>query len=235
MWNMMGKIHNPRIREWLKWVRDIVLIAFVIFGARSAIADWNHVPTASMKPTIIEGDMIFVNRLAYDLKLPFTTWHIAEWGNPRRGEIIVFYSPANGDRLVKRVVGMPGDRIAMHGNRVFINDKPLEYFPLDEKYAQLVKQVERSRYRFSEENLGDHRHPIMALGKNTTGSSFQPITVPSGKYLVLGDNRDNSGDSRYFGFVDRKAILGRATTVIASWNPDSYYLPRGKRFFLPLP
>ncbi|MFV1997221.1 MAG: signal peptidase I, partial [Acidiferrobacterales bacterium] len=107
----MKKELNPKTREWLKWGRDIAIVALLIFGARSAIADWNHVPTGSMKPTIVEGDLIFVNRLAYDLKVPFTTWHLAKWGNPQYNEIVVFFSPANGDRLVKRVIGVPGDTV----------------------------------------------------------------------------------------------------------------------------
>ena len=129
---------NPKFRILLKLSRDIAIMALLIFGARSAIADWNHVPTGSMKPTIVEGDLIFVNRLAYDLKVPFTTWHIAEWDQPKRGEIVVFFSPANGDRLVKRVVGVPGDIVAMHRNRVFINGKPLAYGPLDKKFMDAL-------------------------------------------------------------------------------------------------
>ncbi len=226
---------NPKTREWLKLARDIALVALLIFGARSAIADWNHVPTGSMKPTIVEGDLIFVNRLAYDLKVPFTTWHIAEWSDPKRGEIVVFYSPANGDRLVKRIIGVPGDIIAMHRNRLYINGKPLNYATLDSKFVQALDPAVRDRYQFSEENLKGTRHPVMALGDNARGSSFGPIQVPKNQYLMLGDNRDNSADSRYFGFVDRNAIVGRATAVIASWNSEHFYLPRKGRFFLKLP
>jgi signal peptidase I len=87
----------------------------------SAIADWNDVPTGSMNPTILAGDRIFVNKLAYDLRISFTTWRLAHWDNPRRGEIVVFFSPVDGTRLVKRVIGVPGDVIAMNGNRLYIN------------------------------------------------------------------------------------------------------------------
>src|SRR6266571_4011946 len=85
----------------------VFIVLMVIF--RSALADWNVVPTGSMKPTILEGDRVLVNKLAYDLKVPFTTWHIAQWDNPRRGDIVVFYSLKDGTRLVKRVIGLPGD------------------------------------------------------------------------------------------------------------------------------
>lgn len=231
----MKKALNPKFKEWLTWGRDIALLALLIFGARSAIADWNHVPTGSMKPTIIEGDLIFVNRLAYDLKVPFTTWHIAEWDNPTHNEIVVFFSPANGDRLVKRVVGIPGDTVAMHRNRIFLNGKPLSYTTLDKKFLQPLTESDQKRYRFAQEQLMGKSHPLMILGGNPPGSSFDPVEVPAGKYLVLGDNRDNSADSRYIGFIDRNAIVGRATSVIASWNHDHFYIPRKDRFFVSLP
>lgn len=217
------------------WARDIALLALLIFGARSAIADWNHVPTGSMKPTILEGDLIFVNRLAYDLKVPFTTWHIAEWENPKHNEIVVLFSPANGDRLVKRIVGVPGDTVAMHRNRVFLNGKPLTYIPLDKKFIQPLTENDQKRYKFALEQLMGNSHPVMILGDDLPGSTFSPIEIPAGKYLVLGDNRDNSADSRYIGLIDRDAIVGRATSVIASWNRDHFYLPRKDRFFVSLP
>ena len=93
------------------WIFSLLVAVLIATSIKSAIADWNTVPTGSMKPTIVEGDRIFVNKLAYDLKVPYTTFHIAEWDNPKRGEIVVFYSPEDGKRLVKRVVGTPGDTI----------------------------------------------------------------------------------------------------------------------------
>ncbi|MEE8388476.1 MAG: signal peptidase I [Acidiferrobacterales bacterium] len=226
---------KPKYKEWTKLARDIMLLALLIFGARSAIADWNHVPTGSMKPTIVEGDLIFVNRLAYDLKVPFTTWHIAKWDDPKHNEIVVFFSPANGDRLVKRIVGVPGDTVAMHRNRVFLNGKPLSYIPLDKKFLRPLTESDQKRYQFALEQLMGNSHPVMILGDDPPGSTFGPIMIPAGKYLVLGDNRDNSADSRYIGLIDRNAIVGRATSIIASWNRDHFYLPRKDRFFVSLP
>ena len=93
-------------------------------------------PTGSMKPTILEGDRIFVNKLAYDLKIPFTTWHLAQWDDPQCGDIVVFYSPSDGKRLVKRVVGLPGDRIGMWKNQVILNGVPLQYGSLEQTFIQ---------------------------------------------------------------------------------------------------
>src|ERR1041384_5377117 len=104
-----GTLRARSRKLWKEEIRPLVILALVLFSIRSSLADWNDVPTGSMKPTIVEGDRVFVNKLAYDFKVPFTTWHQAEWSNPRRGDIVVFYSSHDGKRLVKRVIGLPGD------------------------------------------------------------------------------------------------------------------------------
>src|SRR3954466_10033334 len=119
---------RSRMRKLLKEeVLPLAILAVVLFSIRSSLADWNDVPTGSMKPTILEGDRVFVNKLAYDLKVPFTTLHIAEWSAPRRGDIVVFYSPKDGRRLVKRAVGLPGDMIELRDDQLFINSEAVEY------------------------------------------------------------------------------------------------------------
>ena len=108
-------------RLWQEWLRPLILVVAVMAPLRSAVADWNDVPTGSMKPTILEGDRVVVNKLAYDLKVPFTTWHLAQWDDPERGDIVVFWSPADGKRLVKRAVGIPGDKIELRDNMLVVN------------------------------------------------------------------------------------------------------------------
>lgn len=210
---------------WRESVLPLMIIGAVIFPFRSAIADWNTVPTASMNPTIVEGDRIFVNKLAYDLKVPFTTLHIAEWGNPARGDVIVFYAPDDGTRLVKRVVGLPGDELSMRGEQVFINGSPLAYGTVEMSDDAVYVQ----------ETLGSHQHKIKVLPNRVAMRDFGPQIVPEGQYFVMGDNRDNSRDSRYFGFVARSSIVGRATTVVVSFDPENFYLPRAHRLFVPMP
>src|ERR1700728_265531 len=116
---------ESKSRDWWKKVwresKSLLLMLFILTAVRSAIADWNDVPTGSMNPTIVQGDRVFVNKLAYDLKVPFTTWHLAQWSNPKRGDIVVFYSPVDGTRLVKRVIGLPGDRIEQDNDHLLIN------------------------------------------------------------------------------------------------------------------
>src|SRR5271154_6395059 len=114
-------------KVWKKWKsvwrenKSLLVTVLILTAVRSAIADWNDVPTGSMNPTIVQGDRVFVNKLAYDLKVPFTTWHVAQWSNPKRGDIVVFFSPVDGTRLVKRVIGLPGDEIEMTNDRLLIN------------------------------------------------------------------------------------------------------------------
>src|SRR6478736_2484047 len=127
---MTPKFRSKALHLWRKEIRPLLILAVVLFSIRSSLADWNDVPTGSMRPTILEGDRIYVNKLAYDLKVPFTTWHIAEWGGPQRGEIVVFFSPEDGERLVKRVVGLPGDTIELRNDVLIINETPVEYGPI---------------------------------------------------------------------------------------------------------
>ena len=220
---------------WREVVRPFLVILVVLGSFRSAVADWNDVPTGSMKPTILEGDRIFVNKLAYDLKLPFTRWHLFEWAEPERSDVIIFFSPADARRMVKRVVGLPGDRIELLNNRLIINDVPATYDRLDEVTIEQIDAAQRSRHRFAGEKLGDRRHPVMTTFGIPAGRSFPAVIVPEGHYFVLGDNRDNSADSRSFGFVPRKQIVGEATAIAFSFDRDDYYKPRWHRFFKDLP
>ena len=216
---------------WRGWGCPVIIALVIATSFKSAIADWNVVPTGSMKPTIVEGDRIFVNKLAYDLKVPYTTWHIAQWDDPRRGEIVVFFSPEDGKRLVKRVVGLPGDTIAMQNNRLYLNDSILPYRMMDDASGCSSKaEPDAGRSCFTE-ILDGREHSVMISTRRSPISSFLPVTVPAGKYFLMGDNRDNSADSRYFGSVDRRQIVGRAPSIVASFDLNNHYRPRWDRFF----
>jgi signal peptidase I len=216
---------------WRGWGFSLVVALLIVTSFKSAIADWNVVPTGSMKPTIMEGDRIFINKLAYDLKVPYTTWHIAEWGSPQRGEIVVFYSPADGKRLIKRVVGIPGDSLAMQNNQLIINGKKIKYEPINHlKSKNLSLSKDSNKYSIIE-NLSGTRHPVMITPQRHSFRSFGPVTVPKGTYFMMGDNRDNSADSRYFGFVERSRVVGQATSIVVSLDINNKYQPRWERFF----
>lgn len=216
---------------WHEWIKPLIIVVAILAPVRSAIADWNDVPTGSMKPTILEGDRVFVNKLAYDLKIPFTTIHLATWDDPDRGDIVVLFSPADRKRLVKRVVGLPGDRIEMRNNVLFINGKHVSYESPDPGVVGRLSMADRDDAIFATEDLDGVEHAVMSTPESPAMRSFGPIAVPAGRYFVMGDNRDNSFDSRFFGFVERRLIVGRAVGVAFSVDRGRYYRPRIDRFF----
>jgi signal peptidase I len=212
------------------WGFPLLAAILIATSFKSAIADWNDVPTGSMKPTILIGDRVFINKLAYGLKIPYTTQHLFRWAEPRRGDIVVFYSPKDGTRLIKRVVGIPGDRISLYKKRLFINDTPVSYEFLDKESLAQIPPKLKLQYQIYYENLEGKQHPVMISGDRTFLDSFDPIQVPEGKFFMMGDNRDNSADSRVFGFVDKHLILGHATRIVLS-REGSFLNPRWERFF----
>jgi signal peptidase I len=187
-----------------------------------------------MKPTILEGDRVFVNKLAYDLKLPFTTWHLAQWGNPERGDIVVFYSPYDGKRLVKRVIGLPGDTLELRNDNLILNGVPVQYQVFQSDSLADLPPTERDTHIFATERLPGRTHVVAAWPGVNARRDFAPVKVPSGQYFMMGDNRDNSFDSRYYGPVERKRILGQATMAVLSFDRSHYWLPRWHRFFTEL-
>ncbi|WP_062057427.1 signal peptidase I [Cellvibrio sp. OA-2007] len=200
--------------------RSFIVFLALMFCFRSAIADWNDVPSGSMKPTLIEGDRIGLNKMAYDLRIPFTHISLYKIADPARGEIAVFDSKVADKRLVKRVIGVPGDTIAMRDNHLIINGKALSYTAATN--GDWLEQ------------LPEQTH-IVRLDPNAQGyANFDPVTVPEGHYLMLGDNRDNSADSRMIGFVPRSEFVGRSRSVVMSLDYEDYFLPRSERFFKPL-
>jgi signal peptidase I len=215
---------NGLTKVWREY-RGFALFVVLMIIFRSALADWNVVPTGSMKPTIIEGDRILVNKLAYDLRIPLTQISIHKFSDPRRGEIVVFDSKAADTRLVKRVIGLPGETVEMRNNQLIINGLEARYSGV-ERAADAIFAIE------SYEGM-THRIEVAAT-RATRFSTFGPVTVPKDRYLVLGDNRDNSADSRVYGFIPREEIVGNAKTVVLSLDYDDYYIPRTDRFFRPL-
>src|SRR6266516_7711521 len=156
---MNAEAFRARARHWWrKEIRPLLVLALILFSLRSSLADWNDVPTGSMRPTILEGDRVFVNKLAYDLKAPFTTWHVAEWSHPQCGDIVVFFSPHDGKRLVKRVVGLPGDTIELRNNALVLNGHRVEYTPVAESLLRDVAPPDRASHVFATEQLPGQPH-----------------------------------------------------------------------------
>jgi len=219
---------------WKDWWKTAFFIAFVVIPVKSSLADWNWVPTGSMNPTILVGDLVYVNKAAYDLRIPLTMHRIAKWSDPARGDVVICFSPDDDVRLVKRVIGLPGDTIEMRRNILLINGQRVSYTEIDPRYTEDLPAKLKDSAVLATENLDGHAHAVMSIPSIRAARNFGPVTVPAESYFVMGDNRDNSKDSRYFGFVDRDVIVGKATRVLVSFDITDKYQPRLKRFLSPL-
>ncbi len=224
-----------RTSLWREY-RGVAAFLLLMLGFRSAWADWMVVPTGSMNPTILEGDRILVDKHVFGLRIPFTLTRITHGAAPARGEIVVFDSPADGRSLVKRVAAIPGDTLELDGEILVVNGRPASYRPGDLSRLRelLTTTVAQEPTVLTEKADGGFTHDILLLPARVSRRVFGPVTVPNGMYFMLGDNRDNSADSRYIGFVPRRNIVGRATRVVLSLNPERHFLPRQDRFFAPL-
>ncbi|HEY3819127.1 MAG TPA: signal peptidase I [Polyangiaceae bacterium] len=180
--------------------RDLVSVlgaSAIVMVARASFADHYQVPTGSMEPTVAVGDQICVNKMAYGLRVPASQQYVFEGAGPARGDVVVLASPTDGEVLLKRVVAVPGDVVEVEAGRVAIDGARA---PLRKGDGGAVT-----------EELGGKEHALStAFGG---GPDFGPTLVPKDAYLVLGDNRGNSRDGRYFGWVERGAILGKAVAV----------------------
>ncbi|PKG81273.1 signal peptidase I [Colwellia sp. 75C3] len=222
----MTKPSNNKLISFLQSNKKFIIFILLMSVFRSAVADWYTVPTGSMQPTIQEGDRIVVNKMAYDLRLPFTGVTLVSLDTPQRGEIVVFESKAADLRLIKRVIGLPGDVVAMNNEIIQVNGKTLSY-----KALAKSPNNQNSTTISSIETIGDiHHHINIDNTASDSLSNFSPVTVPAGHYLVLGDNRRHSADSRVYGFVPHNELRGKATAIAFSVNYDNYYIPRSDRF-----
>jgi len=218
----MSLFKNKKASKFWKENKSLFVFISLMLVFRSAVADWNDVPTGSMKPTIVEGDRIYVDKLAYDLRLPFTLHSLIKISDPERNDIIIFESAVADKRLVKRVIGIPGDIVSMKNNQLYINGQAADY--------QLVKS--HNNENIMQEVLENSSHNIRLNINASSLANFASVKVPQGQYLVLGDNRDNSADSRVIGFVPRGEIIGRSNKVVISLDYDNYFFPRSERFLL---
>ena len=215
------------MKSWLKDNRSFILFMCCFGFFRLAVADWNPIPSGSMRPTLLEGDVVLVNRLAYDFKLPLTDVVVAELGEPQRGDVVTFTSPKDGVRLIKRLVALPGDVVEMRNEVLYLNGVAADYLspvavtePLEGGQTPAIQARER---------VAGHERAVQVLPELNALRSFGPVRVPAGQYFFLGDNRDNSADSRFIGMVPRHLLIGRAHHVLMSANILGNWLPRRER------
>ena len=211
---------------WLDWTAGLFPVIIVVFLLRSFLFEPFKIPSGSMIPTLLVGDLILVNKFTYGVRLPVLNIKVTEGNKPQRGDVMVFrYPPKPSLDYIKRVVGVPGDTVAYLNKRLTINGKPLETNALpdffDEDASQYFKQFEETLGDQPHRLLNDARRPAFVAGvekfdgMENCNYTVEGVTckVPEGQYFMMGDNRDNSLDSRYWGFVPDKNIVGKAFFV----------------------
>ncbi|ANH66875.1 signal peptidase I [Mitsuaria sp. 7] len=221
------------VAAWFRENRSFLLFLVGFLFFRTAIADWNPVPSGSMRPTILEGDVVFVDRVAYDWKLPLTDLSLRRVGEPQRGDVVTFGSPRDGTRLIKRIVAVPGDTVELRADRLILNGQPADYAPVEEVAEAIAPGVEVRGVR-AVEAWGGQRRIVQFLPEIRARRDFGPVVVPADRFFMMGDNRDNSEDSRFIGLVPRRLIIGQAHRVLVSADITGHWAPRWDRFAAPL-
>lgn len=197
-------------RKVLDWVQVILAALVLSFIIRVEVVSAYVIPSGSMIPTLVIGDRVLVNKLSYGLKNPFTGRVVLGDGLPNRGDIVVFQPPFQSpDPYIKRVIGLPGDVVEARDKVIHVNGRPLR-----EPYIR-------------------HADPRILAPGLTSRDSFGPLRVPPGKLFVLGDNRDESNDSRFWGFADLDEVVGRAMIILWSWDWERLSLQWSRMLTLP--
>jgi len=224
-----------RKQKIIKEIKSISLILLVILVFRSVFFEPFRIPSGSMIPTLMIGDFILVNKMAFGLKVPFSDIfsdpiYILGKEDPKRGDVIVFKYPKDPSvNYIKRVIGLPGDSIEIRNKIVYVNDKPISGQDVteSEKGKAILDDMDEKfkgyNLKLYESNTGEHKHIIQQDNDNYLKVDYEKKTIPPGKFFVMGDNRDFSYDSRFWGFVPHEYIKGKALFV---WF--SFILPFGE-------
>ena len=210
-----GVVEAPpsRIVEYARSFFPVFLIVFVL---RSFIVEPFRIPSNSMMPTLLTGDFILVNKFNYGIRLPVVDAKVVDVGRPERGDVVVFRFPGDPSTpFIKRVVGVPGDRIAYYDKVLYVNDEPMVQSPVG-RYAGVGSGAVMSGASLLVERIGDAEHEILIQPEARTVQGA--TVVPEGHYFVLGDNRDNSRDSRYWGTVSDELLIGEAFRIWMNWD-----------------
>jgi signal peptidase I len=236
---------GPRKQSVLENILSLFLSLLVVFAIRSSVVEAFKIPSGSMIPTLLTGDYIFVNKFAYGFNFPFSDWvmdaplTLIHRDPPKRGDIVVFKYPKDESiYFIKRVIGTPGDTIELKDKTLYVNGKEFEHVELDAKAADAIfSHMQESKYSQSSlkiynEHLDTKTHWIMLDTSTYSTNSFGPVTVPSDSLFCMGDNRDFSNDSRFWGFVPYKNVKGKAMVIwLSLWLDfsNSQYIFRPER------
>jgi signal peptidase I len=232
--SIQGALNPPEMK--LPWIIEYAWSFFpsllLVFLLRSFLFEPFRIPSGSLEPTLQVGDFVLVNKFDYGVRLPVIHKKMSKSGDPQRGDIFVFrYPPDPSINFIKRVVGLPGDQIKYINKVLYVNGVEAQQ-TLVEKTTRVDEDGRKQDIAVKEENLLGVKHKIYQ-NVNQSSDNFDYITVPPGMYFAMGDNRDDSADSRYWGFVPEKNIVGKAVLVWMSWNSTDHSV-RWKRLIKPI-
>jgi signal peptidase I len=209
-----------------EWIEPFLIAAIIALFIRQFGVEAFKIPSGSMKPTLTIGDHLLVNKFVYGPRVPFTDIRIFTWKEPKRGDIIVFKYPEDETKdFIKRVIGIPGDKIEIKKGILFINDQTVQITETGEYIDREQRGGEHYdvKAKTFEEQLGAVQHTIQYL-RDQSAYHFGPVLVPKESVFVMGDNRDNSQDSRFWKFVKYNKILGKALIIYWSWDGADRWL-----------
>ncbi|MFV2057601.1 MAG: signal peptidase I [Thiohalomonadales bacterium] len=205
---------EPVLVEYSRSLFPVILAVLVL---RSFMVEPFRIPSGSMMPTLLVGDFILVNKFTYGIRLPVLNTKIIDIGEPKRGDVAVFRFPNDPTiDYIKRVVGLPGDKISYYNKQVYVNGKPYKQDG-DNRYEGVGAGISFSGTRIRTENLAGVKHKIL-IDTQKPITNLDGYVVPEAQYFVMGDNRDNSNDSRYWGMVPEANLVGRAFMVWMNWD-----------------
>lgn len=205
----------------IDYARSFFPVLLLVFLLRSFLFEPFRIPSGSLEPTLLTGDFILVNKYNYGIRLPIIHTKILNNGEPKRGDIMIFrWPPDTSYNFIKRVIGLPGDKISYVNKELYVNGEKIPQSAAEET----VNGVENDfawQAVMKEEDLLGVKHKIF-VQPDKASRNYTNITVPEGMYFVMGDNRDDSADSRFWGFVPSENIVGKAVMVWMSWNNQDY-------------
>lgn len=224
---MRAKATNePWLVEMSRTFFPIILLVLVV---RSFIVEPFRIPSGSMMPTLLVGDFILVNKFAYGLRLPVLNTRIIDIGEPQRGEVFVFRYPENPHiDYIKRVIGVPGDHIFYRNKQLTINGQPVPQTYLDTYVGKGSGASSTGARHLSEDLLGTQHDILVMPERNVFAGDFEYV-VPQGQYFAMGDNRDNSRDSRAWGTVPEENLVGKAFMIWMNWDWETDHFVEWKR------
>lgn len=209
---------QPQVPALVDYSRSFFPVLLIVFVLRSFLFEPFRIPSGSLEPTLLVGDFILLNKYDYGIRLPLLRKKIFAVGEPQRGDIMVFHWPPNPSYyFIKRVIGLPGDHIDYINKELLINGQkiPQEFL----KQSTVTDPGGEWQAQEKQENLLNIQHKIY-IDPAKSSRDFHNIVVPEGMYFVMGDNRDDSADSRYWGFVPEKNIAGKAVLTWMSWDGE---------------